>query len=60
MQEIAMLDFLFKYDSVQLCDILRGMLTSLLDTKNYQFIYMAYSSLLISACRAQIMERSSI
>ena len=55
-----MLDFLFKYDSVQLCDILRGMLTSLLDIKNYQFIHMAYSSLLISACRAQIMERSSI
>lgn len=55
-----MLDFLFAYESVQLCDILKIMLTSLLDTKNYQYIYMAYSSLLVSASKAQIMERSDI
>ena len=33
-------------------------MTSLLDTKNYQYIYMAYSNLLVSASRVQIMERS--
>lgn len=60
MQEIAMLDFLFTYDSVQLCDIFKTMLTSLLDTKNYQYIYLAYSNLLVSASKAQIMERSDI